>query len=88
MNMGGIGSKMMRHVMKEKNVDSLELLREQAIQNGVEFIACQMSMDVMGITREELLDNRRRSNIYEQSRAGKCKPLYLTVLWKRLKRYA
>lgn len=56
MNMGGIGSKMMRHVMKEKNVDSLELLREQAIQNGVEFIACQMSMDVMGITREELLD--------------------------------
>ena len=42
--------------MKKKNVDSLELLREQAIQNGVEFIACQMSMDVMGVAREELLD--------------------------------
>ena len=28
-----------------------------AISNGVEFIACQMSMDVMGITKEELLDN-------------------------------
>ncbi len=56
MNMGGIGSKMMRHIMKKKNVDSLELLREQAIQNGVEFIACQMSMDVMGVAREELLD--------------------------------
>ena len=57
MNMGGIGSKMMRYIMKSKNVDSLESLREQAIANGVEFIACQMSMDVMGVAREELLDN-------------------------------
>lgn len=56
MNMGGIGSKMMRYVMKQKGVDSLESLRQQAIANGVEFIACQMSMDVMGIKREELLD--------------------------------
>ena len=56
MNMAGIGSKMMRHIMKKKNVDSLELLRAQAIENGVEFIACQMSMDVMGVAREELLD--------------------------------
>ncbi len=57
MNMGGMGSKMMRHIMKRKNVDSLESLRQQAIDNGVEFIACQMSMDVMGVAREELLDN-------------------------------
>ena len=56
MNMGGIGSKMMRHIMKRKGVDSLESLRQQAIDNGVEFIACQMSMDVMGVKREELLD--------------------------------
>ena len=56
MNMGGIGSKMMRHIMKRKGVDSLESLRRQAIDNGVEFIACQMSMDVMGVKREELLD--------------------------------
>ena len=56
MNMGGIGSKMMRHIMKKKNVDSLEMLRAQAIENGVEFIAYQMSMDVMGVSREELLD--------------------------------
>ncbi|MCI6473307.1 MAG: DsrE/DsrF/DrsH-like family protein, partial [Bacteroidales bacterium] len=34
-----------------------EEMRQQAIDNGVEFIACQMSMDVMGIKREELLDN-------------------------------
>ena len=57
MNMMGLGPKMMRYVMKHKNVDSLEELREAAIKNGVEFIACQMSMDVMGVCREELLDN-------------------------------
>ncbi len=57
MNMFGAGSKMMRHIMKHKNIDSLEQLRDAAINAGVEFIACQMSMDVMGVHREELLDN-------------------------------
>ena len=57
MNMGGLGAKMMRFIMKEKGIDSLESLRQQAIDNGVEFIACQMSMDVMGVKKEELLDN-------------------------------
>lgn len=57
MNMCGAGPKMMRYIMKRKNIDSLETLREMAIENGVEFIACQMSMDVMGITKDELLDN-------------------------------
>ena len=57
MNMGGIGSKMMRFIMKNKGIESLETLRQQAIDNGVEFIACQMSMDVMGVKKEELLDN-------------------------------
>ena len=57
MNIFGIGSRMMRFLMSKKGVDSLESLRQQAIDNGVEFIACQMSMDVMGIRREELLDN-------------------------------
>lgn len=47
----------MRYLMGKKNIDSLESLRRQAIENGVEFIACQMSMDVMGVKREELLDN-------------------------------
>lgn len=56
MNMMGIGAKLMRFIMKRKSVDSLESLRQQAIDNGVEFIACQMSMDVMGVKREELLD--------------------------------
>ncbi len=57
MNMGGMGPKMMRHIMKRKNIESLETLRDMAIANGVEFIACQMSMDVMGVAKEELLDN-------------------------------
>lgn len=57
MNMGGMGARMMRYIMNKKNIESLESLRSQAIQNGVEFIACQMSMDVMGVKREELLDN-------------------------------
>ena len=56
MNMMGIGAKLMRFIMKRKSVDSLESLRQLAIDNGVEFIACQMSMDVMGVKREELLD--------------------------------
>ena len=57
MNMLGMGAKMMRYLMRSKGIDSLESLRQQAIDNGVEFIACQMSMDVMGVKREELLDN-------------------------------
>jgi NADPH-dependent 2,4-dienoyl-CoA reductase/sulfur reductase-like enzyme/peroxiredoxin family protein/rhodanese-related sulfurtransferase/TusA-related sulfurtransferase len=57
MNMGGMGSLMMRNIMKRKNIDSLEDLRMQALAQGVEFIACQMSMDVMGVKKEELLDN-------------------------------
>lgn len=55
-NMFGAGSKMMRMIMKNKGIDSLESLRQQALDNGVEFIACQMSMDVMGVKREELMD--------------------------------
>ncbi len=56
MQMGGIGPKMIRWVMKNKQVDSLESLIQQALDNGIEFIACQMSMDVMGIKPEELMD--------------------------------
>ena len=56
MNMGGLGSKMIRKVMKDKNISSLEELILLARNSGVKFIACQMSMDVMGITKEELID--------------------------------
>ncbi|MDD6211258.1 MAG: FAD-dependent oxidoreductase [Bacteroidales bacterium] len=56
MSMFGIGDRMMRYIMKRKGIESLETLRSQALGQGVEFIACQMSMDVMGVKREELLD--------------------------------
>ena len=57
MNMGGAGSWMMRLIMKRKRIDSLESLIQKAIDNGVEMIACTMSMDVMGVQKEELMDN-------------------------------
>ena len=50
MNMSGMGTAMMRKVMKDKNIDSLEDLIKKAMSNGVKMIACTMSMDVMGIT--------------------------------------
>ncbi len=56
MNMAGMGSKMIRMVMKNKNVSSLEELIEAAISNGIEIVACQMSMDVMGLKKDELMD--------------------------------
>jgi len=46
----------MRMVMKDKHVDSLENMIQTALNNGVEFIACQMSMDVMGVKAEELME--------------------------------
>lgn len=57
MNMGGAGSWMMRLIMKKKRIDSLESLMKQAVENGIEMIACTMSMDVMGVKKEELMDN-------------------------------
>ncbi len=56
MNMMGMGSKMMKGIMKKKNVDSLEEMMKKAMDNGVKIIACSMSMDVMGIKPEELID--------------------------------
>ena len=56
MNMGGMGAKMIRTVMKNKNVDSLEDLIKASLENGVELVACSMSMDVMGLKIEELID--------------------------------
>ncbi len=56
MNMAGMGTSMMKKVMKEKNVSNIGDLIKQAQENGVRFIACTMSMDVLGITKEELID--------------------------------
>ena len=56
MNFFGIGAKMIRSVMKKKNIMSLEELIKKAIDSGVNITACTMSMDVMGISEEELID--------------------------------
>jgi len=56
MNMGGMGSAMMRSIMNKKNVPSLKTLMKHARDLSINFVACQMSMDVMGIKHEELID--------------------------------
>ncbi len=56
MQMGGMGASMIKGIMKEKNVLSLPELMQSAIDNGVKIVACTMSMDLMGIKSEELID--------------------------------
>jgi len=57
MHMMGMGTKMMKNVMKSKNIDSLPELMEQARGLGVKFQVCEMAMNMMGIKEEELIDN-------------------------------
>lgn len=56
MSMLGLGDRLMRHIMRRKNISQLEELMREAVYNGVELIACQMTMDMMGISRDELID--------------------------------
>jgi peroxiredoxin family protein len=56
MNFGGMGAAMMKKIMKDKNVSSLPELLASAQAMGVKMVACTMSMDVMGIRKEELID--------------------------------
>jgi peroxiredoxin family protein len=56
MNMGGVGKAMIEGIMNKKNVATLPELIESAQKNGVKLVVCSMSMDLMGIKREELID--------------------------------
>ncbi len=56
MNFAGAGAKMIRGVMKQNNVASLEEMIQDALQAGIKITACQMSMDLMGIKYEELIE--------------------------------
>lgn len=56
LNMGGMGRWMFKKMMKQQNVATLPELRQMAIDLGVRLLACQMSMEVMGIRREDLID--------------------------------
>jgi len=56
LNFCGIGPKLMKYMMKKKNVMSLPEMVKQAQELGIKMVACSMSMDVMGIKKEELID--------------------------------
>ena len=56
MNFGGIGPKLFKYMMGKKNVEPVSSLMEMAMEFGLRIVACQMSMDVMGIKKEDLLD--------------------------------
>ena len=56
MNMGGIGTAMIKDIMRKKNVDSLETLIQKAMKAGVKIVACTMSMELMGIQEKELIE--------------------------------
>ena len=56
LNMGGMGRWMFKKMMKQHQVATLPELRQMAVDLGVKLLACQMSMDVMGIRREDLID--------------------------------
>jgi peroxiredoxin family protein len=56
LNMAGMGTMMMKGIMKKKNAASLSELIQSAKNQGVRFIACSTSMDLMGIKHEELID--------------------------------
>lgn len=56
MNMMGMGPAMIKQIMKKHNVDSLETLIKNAIDMGVKVVACSMSMELMGIKKEEFID--------------------------------
>lgn len=55
MNYFGVGAKMLRSMMKAKNVNSLEEMISTARELGVRMIACEMSRDLMGIKDSELV---------------------------------
>jgi peroxiredoxin family protein len=56
MNMAGMGLAMIKGIMKHKNVMTLPELIAQAKLSGVRMVVCTMSMDLMGIKSEELID--------------------------------
>ncbi|WP_424768490.1 DsrE/DsrF/DrsH-like family protein [Paenibacillus sp. sgz302251] len=56
MNMAGMGPQMIKHVMKKHNALSLPQLIELAQEQGVKLVACTMTMDLLGLKQEELID--------------------------------
>ncbi|HMK92091.1 MAG TPA: DsrE/DsrF/DrsH-like family protein [Thermoleophilia bacterium] len=56
MNFAGAGAPLMRKVMRDENAMSLEELFETAVEQGVKFVACTLTMDILGFKPEEMID--------------------------------
>ncbi|MDY8023330.1 DsrE/DsrF/DrsH-like family protein [Paenibacillus polymyxa] len=56
MNFAGLGPQMIKHVMKKHNALSLPQLIELAQEQGIKLVACTMTMDLLGLQQEELID--------------------------------
>ncbi|MCF7944665.1 MAG: DsrE/DsrF/DrsH-like family protein, partial [Spirochaetia bacterium] len=54
--MGGMGTSMMKKIMKKKNIETVSELMRNFLDNGGKIMACTMTMDVMGLKQEELVD--------------------------------
>jgi peroxiredoxin family protein len=63
MNMMGMGPKMIKHVMKKHNALSLPQLIELAKEQGVKLVACTMTMDLLGLKKEELIDGMELAGV-------------------------
>ena len=63
LNMGGMGASMMKGIMKKQKIDSLDEMLRTALDNGLKIIACQMSMDVMGVKQKELIDEAQTGGV-------------------------
>lgn len=57
MNFGGLGQKMIKKVMKKHNAVPLPQLIDMAQEQDIKLIACTMTMDLLGLQKEELLDD-------------------------------
>ncbi|MCF7953596.1 MAG: FAD-dependent oxidoreductase [Spirochaetales bacterium] len=56
MHMGGMGTSMMKKIMKKKHIETVSELMHNFLDNGGKIMACTMTMDVMGLKQEELVD--------------------------------
>ncbi|MEJ5273057.1 MAG: CoA-disulfide reductase [Spirochaetota bacterium] len=79
LNMLNMGPMMMKMRMKQKNVDQLDKMIQQAIDTGIVFVACQMSMDIMGVKKEELLDNVKIGGVATYMEAAATSSLNLFI---------
>ncbi|MBF0107122.1 MAG: DsrE/DsrF/DrsH-like family protein [Deltaproteobacteria bacterium] len=79
MNFLGIGTWMMKKIMKQRQVALLPELMHTAQESGVQFVACQMSLDMMGLKLEELIDGVKIGGVAAYLEAASASDLNLFV---------